>query len=158
MKFTIPETIPRAALVTGGARQSAIVNALTDAGFAVALQCQPGDETDVPAGTLCCCRQISPTKDRPAALLGRATDALGPIGVLINAASTIERDTWDDATRATWDMHIETNLRAPFVLIQQFARKHFHSAREGVVINPAGPACSVRILSPTPYRRRRCGP
>ena len=36
-------------------------------------------------------------------------------------AGTVQRDSWDDATRATWDMHMETNLRAPFVLIQAFA-------------------------------------
>ena len=131
MKFSIPDTIPRAALVTGGARQSAIVNALTEAGFAVALQCQP--DADVPKGVVPLPADLT-DETATAALLGRATAALGPIGVLINAASTIERDTWDDAARATWDMHIETNLRAPFVLIQQFA-KALPPPREGVVIN-----------------------
>ena len=59
---------------------------------------------------------------------------IGPIGVLVNGASAVGRDTWDDATRATWDMHIETNLRAPFVLIQQFAQA-LPASQEGVVIN-----------------------
>jgi len=66
--------------------------------------------------------------------LARAAAAIGPIGVLINAAGTTERDTWDETNRATWDMHIETNLRAPFVLIQHFA-KALPLGREGVVIN-----------------------
>src|SRR5207342_3547962 len=96
-----------------------------------ALQCQP--DADVPSAVVPLQADLT-DETETAALLGRATDALGPIGVLINAASTIERDTWDDATRATWDIHIETNLRAPFVLIQQFARA-LPGAREGVVIN-----------------------
>jgi NAD(P)-dependent dehydrogenase (short-subunit alcohol dehydrogenase family) len=133
MKFTISETIPRTALITGGMRQWALVNALTGAGFAVALQCLPGDETDGPAGVVPLPADLS-DEAQTAALLGRAAEALGPIGVLINAANTIERDTWDEATRATWDMHIETNLRAPFVLIQHFA-KALPAAHEGVVIN-----------------------
>ena len=54
--------------------------------------------------------------------------------MLVNAASALERDAWDDATRATWDMHIQTNLRAPLVLIQQFANA-LPPTREGVVIN-----------------------
>jgi hypothetical protein len=68
------------------------------------------------------------------ALLGRATEALGSIGVLVNAANTLGRDMLGDETRATWDMHIETNLRAPFILIQQFA-KALAPPLEGVVIN-----------------------
>src|SRR5208282_5764226 len=69
-----------------------------------------------------------------AGLLPAAAAALGPIGVLVNNASVFERDEWHDATRASWDRHIETNLRAPFVLIQDFARRLPASA-EGVVVN-----------------------
>ena len=32
------------------------------------------------------------------ALLPAAAAALGPVGVLVNNASTFERDEWDDAT------------------------------------------------------------
>ena len=49
--------------------------------------------------------------------------ALGPLCCLINNASTFERDGVLDATRASWDVHMESNLRAPFVLIQHFARQ-----------------------------------
>lgn len=131
MKFTISKTIPRTALVTGGVRQLAMVITLADAGFAVALQCQ--SDADLPTGVVPLPADLSDA-GQTAGLLDRATAALGPIGVLINAASTIERDTWDEATRATWDMHIETNLRAPFVLIQHFA-KALPPPHEGVVIN-----------------------
>ena len=57
-----------------------------------------------------------------AALVGRATDALGgPLTVLVNNASIFEHDSFESATRESWDRHIESNLRAPFVLIQHFA-------------------------------------
>jgi NAD(P)-dependent dehydrogenase (short-subunit alcohol dehydrogenase family) len=56
------------------------------------------------------------------ALLPAAAEALGPVTCLVNNASVFERDEALDATRASWDAHLETNLRAPFVLMQEFAR------------------------------------
>ena len=41
--------------------------------------------------------------------------------VLVNNASIFERDTLETATRESWDRHLESNLRAPFVLTQAFA-------------------------------------
>ena len=55
-------------------------------------------------------------------LLPAAAAALGgPITCLINNASIFEYDTLETATRTSWDRHIESNLRAPFVLSQAFA-------------------------------------
>jgi len=57
-------------------------------------------------------------------LVGRAADALGgPLSVLVNNASIFEHDRLDSATRNSWDRHMQSNLRAPFVLTQQFARQ-----------------------------------
>ena len=48
-----------------------------------------------------------------------AAEALGgPLTVLVNSASIFEYDTIETATRETWDRHIGSNLRAPFVLTQ----------------------------------------
>lgn len=56
------------------------------------------------------------------ALIGRATEGLGgPLTCLVNNASIFEYDTLDTATRESWDRHIGSNLRAPFVLTQNFA-------------------------------------
>ena len=56
------------------------------------------------------------------ALLPRASAALAaPITVLINNASIFEYDNLASATRASWDRHLESNLRAPFVLTQAMA-------------------------------------
>ena len=55
-------------------------------------------------------------------LLPAASQALGgPVTCLINNASTFEYDNVETATRNSWDRHMESNLRAPFVLTQAFA-------------------------------------
>ncbi len=69
-----------------------------------------------------------------APLVGRAAEALGPLRLLVNNASTFENDGWNTATRASWDFHVETNLRAPFVLTQAFARQ-LPEGSDGNVIN-----------------------
>jgi NAD(P)-dependent dehydrogenase (short-subunit alcohol dehydrogenase family) len=56
-------------------------------------------------------------------LVGRAAEGLGgPVLVLVNNASIFEHDSLETATRESWDRHMESNLRAPFVLIQEMAR------------------------------------
>ncbi len=45
----------------------------------------------------------------------------GPITVLVNNASIFEHDRIETGTRQSWDRHMESNLRAPFVLTQFFA-------------------------------------
>ena len=57
-----------------------------------------------------------------AALLPQAAEALGgPVCVLVNSASIFEYDTIATATRESWDRHLGSNLRAPFLLIQALA-------------------------------------
>jgi NAD(P)-dependent dehydrogenase (short-subunit alcohol dehydrogenase family) len=140
----IPNTIPRAALVTGAARRlgQAIALALADAGFAVAVHHH--NSTDDAEAT---CAEIRrrgrdaiplradlANEPEVATLLQGAEAALGPIGVLVNNASVFQRDEWHDATRASWDRHLEPNLRAPFVLMQEFARR-LPPPAEGAIVN-----------------------
>lgn len=55
-------------------------------------------------------------------LLPRACRELdGPVTCLVNNASIFEYDTVNSATRDSWDRHLESNLRAPFVLTQAMA-------------------------------------
>lgn len=55
-------------------------------------------------------------------LVPEAAAALGgPLSVLVNNASIFEHDDFTTATRESWDRHVESNLRAPFVLTQAFA-------------------------------------
>lgn len=62
-------------------------------------------------------------EDAVQGLVPLAADALGPLTVLVNNASIFEHDDVRTATRESWDRHIESNLRAPFVLIQRFAEQ-----------------------------------
>ena len=58
------------------------------------------------------------------ALLPAAAEALGgAITCLVNNASIFEYDNIRTATRDSWDRHIESNLRAPFVLTQALAKQ-----------------------------------
>ena len=61
-------------------------------------------------------------EDETQALLPAAAKALGgTLSLLVNNASIFEYDTLSSATRKGWDRHMESNLRAPFVLTQAFA-------------------------------------
>ena len=88
------------------------------------------------------------------ALVGRAVAALGPLTVLVNNASIFEYDRIDTATRESWERHIGSNLRAPYVLTQGFARQCPPVGRDargeplasGLVVN----MLDQRIWKPTP--------
>lgn len=54
-------------------------------------------------------------------LVGRVNAKLSPLTCLINNASVFENDTLATGSRESWDKHMEVNLRAPLVLIQDFA-------------------------------------
>lgn len=61
-------------------------------------------------------------EEQTAALVPDAAKALeGPLTVLVNNASIFEHDTVHNATLDSWNRHLGSNLRAPFVLTQAFA-------------------------------------
>ena len=61
-------------------------------------------------------------EEQTQSLLPRVAEALGgPLTLLVNNASIFEYDSLNSATRQSWDRHMESNLRAPFVLTQAFA-------------------------------------
>jgi NAD(P)-dependent dehydrogenase (short-subunit alcohol dehydrogenase family) len=84
-------------------------------------------------------------EEETAALVPRAVSELGPLTALVNCASLFENDDWQSATRASWDVHLEVNLRAPFLLSQQFA-KALPEGANGAIVN----IIDQRVLKPTP--------
>lgn len=68
-----------------------------------------------------------------ATIVPRAAAALGHLTALVNSASVFEDDRAETVTRESWDKHIDTNLRAPLVLIQAFAKQLPANANGGVV-------------------------
>jgi NAD(P)-dependent dehydrogenase (short-subunit alcohol dehydrogenase family) len=152
----IADSIPRVALVTGGGRRigQAIVMALADAGFSVAVHCR-ASRLDAEATALAVrARGMQSVvvqcdlADEAAVhlMIPRVAEALGPVGVLVNNASVFERDEAADATRQSWDRHMEPNLRAPMVLMQRFAAG-LPDGAEGVVVN----MLDQRVWSITPH-------
>ncbi|MGC9418177.1 MAG: SDR family oxidoreductase [Rhodovulum sp.] len=153
------------ALVTGGARRlgCAMSLHLAERGFDVAVHyagsAEAAEET---------CAQIRAhgqhavalqadllDEDAASGLVPRAAEALGgPLTALVNNASIFEYDTIHTATRDSWDRHIGSNLRAPFLLTQAFAHQapdHTHCEggeplATGLVIN----MIDQRVLKPTP--------
>jgi len=121
-----------AALITGGAARlgAAMALYLTERGFDVAIHYHSSpDQADALACDITARGQKAVTlqadvldEGQTNALVGRAREALGkPLTLLINNASIFEYDTLQTGTRDSWDRHMESNLRAPFVLSQHFA-------------------------------------
>ena len=154
--WTVPAAIPRTALVTGGSKRigRAIALGLAEAGFDVAVHFHTSAaeaSATVEAITARGRRGVAlgadlACEDEVARLVPAAVEALGPIGVLVNNASTFERDEWHDATRVSWDAHLEANLRAPFVLTQALAHA-LPADAEGAVIN----LLDQRVWNLTPH-------
>lgn len=156
MSDTLSPHLPRVALVTGAGRRigRAIALDLAQAGFDVAVHCS-GSVADAESAAeairahgrraLVLTADLA-REDEVEPLLGRAEAALGPVGVLVNNASTFERDEVLTATRAGWVFHMEVNLRAPFVLTQELARR-LPKGGEGVVVN----MLDQRVWNLTPH-------
>jgi NAD(P)-dependent dehydrogenase (short-subunit alcohol dehydrogenase family) len=148
--------VPKAALVTGGARRvgRSLALALAEDGFAVAVhhhRSYAAAENLVAlirnnGGTAVALAADLRDEGAVRTLLRQAQQALGPIGCLVNNAGVFTSDTVETATRESWELHLAVNLRAPFLLIQDFATKLPERAG-GVVVN----LLDQRVWSLTPY-------
>ncbi|MCW8861027.1 MAG: SDR family oxidoreductase [Rhodospirillales bacterium] len=124
-------TQPGVALVTGAAHRigRAIALDLAANGWSVALhynrsQTAAAELADVivrDGGRAAIVHADLAIENQVERLVDHASDELGPVTCLINNASVFEGDTLESTTRASWNLHMEVNLRAPFVLIQRMA-------------------------------------
>ncbi len=142
-------------LITGAAKRlgRAIVLDLAAAGWNVALHYN--DSATEAAQTAAEARTLGvkvatfqadlSKEEETAALIPRVTKELGALTALINSASLFENDDWQCASRASWDAHMEINLRAPFLLSQKFAAQ-LPAEAKGNIIN----VIDQRVLKPTP--------
>ena len=149
------ETTRGAALVTGGARRigRALALAAAVAGYDVAIHVRAIDvDAESAAAAVrakgrkaslhaCDLRDEGAT----APLVSAAESELGPVTLLVNCASVFENDSFSSMNRASWDAHLETNLRAPLILAQAFARR-LPADREGLIVN----ILDQRVFAPTP--------
>ncbi len=153
---SIATTIPRVALVTGAAHRigRAIALDLAARGFDLAIHYNRSGEAaadlaarirDSGRGAVALEADLA-SESETGSLIRRATAALGPVGCLVNNASRFDFDVWDKVTRDSWDTHMETNLRAPFLLSQDMARA-LPDGAEGVIVN----MLDQRVWNLTPY-------
>ncbi len=147
---------PKTALVTGAARRigRAIALDLAAHGWTVAVHCHrslsEGEhvvaEISRNGGRALLVPANLAREDEVATLVPRTVAELGPLTCLINNASVFEDDRIDTVTRASWDSHLEANLRAPLVLTQAFAA-HLPDGTGGAVVN----ILDQRVWNLTPY-------
>lgn len=156
---------PGAALVTGGAKRlgRAMALDLAQQGWRVAVHYNSSEhDADSCVAEALAAGAPAAAKIRAdltaeaevQAVVSAASEALGaPLTLLVNNASIFERDTVETATRASWDRHLESNLRAPYVLTQNFAAQCPEAAMldgeplaSGLVVN----MIDQRVWSPTP--------
>ncbi|MCY4005999.1 MAG: SDR family oxidoreductase [Rhodobacteraceae bacterium] len=122
------------ALVTGGSRRlgKAIAIALARRGLNIVIQyCHAEDDAKQTVAELRtygvradALRADFSREGEVESLIAAASELLAsPLNLLVNNAAVFSRDHIMDARRSGWDSHIETNLRAPFVLTQKFAQQ-----------------------------------
>lgn len=136
-------------LITGGAARigAHIARGLADDGWKVCVHYRTSsDKADALAseiGGVAVKANLRVPGD-VAGLIENARQALGaPIYALINNASTFDPDEAETFTDATFDHHIDVNLRAALVLSRDFAAQ---APGQGCIIN----MIDQRVFNPTP--------
>jgi NAD(P)-dependent dehydrogenase (short-subunit alcohol dehydrogenase family) len=145
----------RTVLVTGGAQRigRAIALSFAERGWRVAIHYRSSPDTAQAladeivgrggrAATL-----AADLADAEAArgLVPRCAEALGPPLCLVNNASLYQKDELDSLDGASWQAHIDINLRAPILIAQSFAR-HLPAGQQGLIVN----IIDQRVLKPAP--------
>ena len=149
------ETLPKAALVTGGAQRigAAIVRSLARAGYAVAIHAR---HSRAEAETLA--REIAAGGGRAAVVCAELDDdagvqrlvpaaaaAIGPLTLLVNNASAFEADAIGKLQRDRFNRHMAVNLRAPVFLAEAFAAQAMAGV-DASIVN----VTDQRVMKPTP--------
>lgn len=83
-------------------------------------------------------------EDETRGLIDQAAE-IGPVTLLVNSASAFEDDRVGSLSRERWDLHLETNLRAPIVLAETFAAA-LPDDVSGLIVN----IVDQRVLRPNP--------
>ena len=144
MPPTADTATPRVALVTGAGRRigRAIALGLAQAGWDVAVHYRASAaEAQETADAVRALGRRAATlecdlSDEAAvrALLGRAIDALGPVGCVVNNASQFDYDSAADFSPALLAAHMQANVAAP-ILLAQALHGATAAGAQAVVIN-----------------------
>ncbi len=144
------------ALVTGGARRigRAITLALARAGYAVAIHTRTADaaarelvaEIEADGGRAVLVGGDLADHAQVMTLVPAATEALGPLTLLVNNACDFQRDSIGALDLALYEHHFSVNLRAPLFLSEAFAAAAPRGA-DASIVN----VLDQRVFKPTPH-------
>ncbi|MBU2956348.1 SDR family oxidoreductase [Paracoccus sp. 1_MG-2023] len=152
------------ALVTGGAKRLGRAMALELARMGHPIAVHYAGSAEAAEATAARIRELGVAaetfqadlldRDAAAGLVGRVAAAMGQLTVLVNNASIFDHDDMASASMEGWDRHMDSNLRAPFQLMQAFAAQapkaradeNGEPEAQAVVVNMV----DQRVLKPTP--------
>ncbi|MGR9344329.1 SDR family oxidoreductase [Rhizobium leguminosarum] len=134
----------RSALITGAAKRigRAIAEDLAANGFSVAIHANGsiGEAEELVAelrrkGYRATALQADLTNiGETAALVAKASEALGPLDLLVNNASVFQHDSARSFNAATWALHFDLHVRAPSILAAAFAQQ-MPAEASGLIVN-----------------------
>ncbi len=142
---------PRAVLITGGAKRlgKAIALHLAELGWDIALhyghsetQAQETQQQIKALGVNCVLFQADLADANACTqLIQDAKEAFPHLGDLVNNASVFEHDRARDSSLESWQKHLDTNLRAPFLLAQNLFQ----------ALTPSQTGCVVNLIDQKVY-------
>ncbi|MDH0113283.1 SDR family oxidoreductase [Agrobacterium pusense] len=154
-RSAVKEDIPKTVLITGAARRlgRAIATDLASHGFAIAVhanesiaQAEEFANEIRQKGGRAAAVQADLTQSAPtAALIEKASSALGPIGVVVNNASVFLGDTAEAPDPDIFDAHFAVHVRAPSLIAAAFVEQ-LPANKSGLIVN----IIDQRVLALTP--------
>ena len=141
--------------MTGGARRigRAICQGLASAGFDIVVHANTSlDEAENLSRELrdfgvraVALKADLQSESETKQLVVDADQALGGLGVVVNNASLFQPDRLTDFDREVWDGHFDLHVRAPSIIVREFARLRA-PGEKGLVVN----IVDQRVWAPTP--------
>lgn len=89
-------------------------------------------------------------------LIEQAAQALGPVDILVNSASSFQRTPFGEVTVEQWDRLMQTNLRGPFFLAQAVGVE-MKRRGAGKIINLSDSTMPYAVADFTPYAISKAG-
>jgi NAD(P)-dependent dehydrogenase (short-subunit alcohol dehydrogenase family) len=84
-------------------------------------------------------------------LVEAALKHFGSVNGLVNSAGTADRGTLLDTTVELWDLHFNTNVRGPFLVMQGVVRHLVETGKPGSIVNIISMAAHCGQSYLTPY-------
>jgi len=95
--------------------------------------------------------------DECSRLFDEAIAHFGTVNGLVNSAATTDRGSITDTTLEMWQMHMDINLRGPFLMMQALARHLIDTGKPGSMVNILSTSAYVGQSFLTPYATSKGG-